>query len=96
MRAVKLFQSYDELTEEPQYSEVKCQTLQVRAAVTDDRYRWYDRFFFCVCEQVIELNLNSIVPHVSGPKRPQDRVAVSRMKEDFQSCLDEKVTNRKT
>uniref|UniRef100_G3NWP6 aconitate hydratase n=1 Tax=Gasterosteus aculeatus aculeatus TaxID=481459 RepID=G3NWP6_GASAC len=51
-----------------QYSEVKCQTLQV-----------------------IELNLNSIVPHVSGPKRPQDRVAVSRMKEDFQSCLDEKV-----
>uniref|UniRef100_A0AAQ4PPE8 aconitate hydratase n=1 Tax=Gasterosteus aculeatus aculeatus TaxID=481459 RepID=A0AAQ4PPE8_GASAC len=61
MRAVKLFQSYDELTEEPQYSEV------------------------------IELNLNSIVPHVSGPKRPQDRVAVSRMKEDFQSCLDEKV-----
>ncbi|XP_037307892.2 iron-responsive element-binding protein 2 isoform X2 [Pungitius pungitius] len=61
MRAVKLFQSYEELTEEPQYSEV------------------------------IELNLSSIVPHVSGPKRPQDRVAVSSMKEDFQSCLDEKV-----
>ncbi|KAM8891951.1 iron-responsive element-binding protein 2 [Spinachia spinachia] len=60
-RAVKLFQSYEELTEEPQYSEV------------------------------IELNLSSIVPHVSGPKRPQDRVAVSSMKEDFQSCLDEKV-----
>uniref|UniRef100_A0A3Q2FRN0 Iron-responsive element-binding protein 2 n=1 Tax=Cyprinodon variegatus TaxID=28743 RepID=A0A3Q2FRN0_CYPVA len=41
--------------------------------------------------QVIEINLSSMVPHVSGPKRPQDRVAVSSMKEDFQSCLNEKV-----
>ncbi|XP_047451702.1 iron-responsive element-binding protein 2 [Mugil cephalus] len=39
----------------------------------------------------IEINLSSMVPYVSGPKRPQDRVAVSSMKEDFQSCLDEKV-----
>lgn len=44
-------------------------------------------------EQVIEINLSSMVPQVSGPKRPQDRVAVSSMKEDFQSCLDEKVLN---
>uniref|UniRef100_A0A4W5Q2N3 Iron responsive element binding protein 2 n=1 Tax=Hucho hucho TaxID=62062 RepID=A0A4W5Q2N3_9TELE len=41
--------------------------------------------------KVIEINLSSMVPHVSGPKRPQDRVAVSSMKEDFQSCLNEKV-----
>ncbi|XP_024912235.1 iron-responsive element-binding protein 2 [Cynoglossus semilaevis] len=41
--------------------------------------------------EVIEINLTSMVPYVSGPKRPQDRVAVSSMKEDFQSCLDEKV-----
>uniref|UniRef100_A0A1A8DI96 aconitate hydratase n=2 Tax=Nothobranchius kadleci TaxID=1051664 RepID=A0A1A8DI96_NOTKA len=41
--------------------------------------------------EVIEINLSSMVPYISGPKRPQDRVAVSRMKEDFQSCLDEKV-----
>uniref|UniRef100_A0A8C9ZTG1 Iron-responsive element-binding protein 2 n=1 Tax=Sander lucioperca TaxID=283035 RepID=A0A8C9ZTG1_SANLU len=41
--------------------------------------------------EVIEINLSSIMPYVSGPKRPQDRVAVSSMKEDFQSCLDEKV-----
>lgn len=45
--------------------------------------------------QVIEINLSSMVPYVSGPKRPQDRVAVSSMKEDFQSCLDEKVTSKK-
>uniref|UniRef100_A0AAY4DIW5 Iron-responsive element-binding protein 2 n=1 Tax=Denticeps clupeoides TaxID=299321 RepID=A0AAY4DIW5_9TELE len=41
--------------------------------------------------QYSEINLGSIVPHVSGPKRPQDRVAVSDMKQDFLSCLSEKV-----
>lgn len=44
--------------------------------------------------QVIEINLSSMVPYVSGPKRPQDRVAVSSMKEDFKHCLDEKVTEQ--
>lgn len=44
---------------------------------------------------MIEINLSSMVPYVSGPKRPQDRVAVSSMKEDFQSCLNEKVTYKK-
>uniref|UniRef100_A0A669EBW5 Iron-responsive element-binding protein 2 n=1 Tax=Oreochromis niloticus TaxID=8128 RepID=A0A669EBW5_ORENI len=58
MKAVKLFRSYEDPSEDPQYS---------------------------------EFNLSSMVPYVSGPKRPQDRVAVSSMKEDFQSCLDEKV-----
>lgn len=61
MKAVKLFRSYEDNSEDPEYSEV------------------------------IEIDLSSMVPHVSGPKRPQDRVAVSSMKQDFQSCLDEKV-----
>uniref|UniRef100_A0A8C5A2K8 aconitate hydratase n=1 Tax=Gadus morhua TaxID=8049 RepID=A0A8C5A2K8_GADMO len=41
--------------------------------------------------QVIEIQLSSFIPYVSGPKRPQDRVAVSDMKVDFHSCLKEKV-----
>lgn len=41
--------------------------------------------------QVIRINLNSIVATVSGPKRPQDRVAVTEMKRDFHACLSEKV-----
>uniref|UniRef100_A0A8C4NZS8 Iron-responsive element-binding protein 2 n=1 Tax=Dicentrarchus labrax TaxID=13489 RepID=A0A8C4NZS8_DICLA len=60
MKAVKLLRSYEDPSEDPEYSEV------------------------------IEINLSSMAPYVSGPKRPQDRVAVSSMKEDFQSCLDEK------
>ncbi|XP_053128306.1 iron-responsive element-binding protein 2 isoform X2 [Hemicordylus capensis] len=40
--------------------------------------------------QIVHLNLSSIVPYVSGPKRAQDRVAVMDMKSDFQACLNEK------
>ncbi|XP_033015412.1 iron-responsive element-binding protein 2 [Lacerta agilis] len=40
--------------------------------------------------QVICINLGSIMPYVSGPKRAQDRVAVTNMKSDFQACLNEK------
>lgn len=36
---------------------------------------------------VLELDLSTIVPCVSGPKRPHDRVAVADMPTDFHSCL---------
>ncbi|XP_018408266.1 PREDICTED: iron-responsive element-binding protein 2 [Nanorana parkeri] len=41
--------------------------------------------------KIIDINLNSIVPYVSGPKRPQDRVSVADVKKDFEACLGEKV-----
>lgn len=41
--------------------------------------------------QVVELDLKTVVPCCSGPKRPQDKVAVSEMKKDFESCLGAKV-----
>uniref|UniRef100_A0A4W5KII2 Cytoplasmic aconitate hydratase n=1 Tax=Hucho hucho TaxID=62062 RepID=A0A4W5KII2_9TELE len=37
--------------------------------------------------QVYELDLSTVVPCCSGPKRPQDRVAVSDMKTDFEAFL---------
>ncbi|KAM7364094.1 cytoplasmic aconitate hydratase-like isoform 2-T2 [Cochliomyia hominivorax] len=37
--------------------------------------------------QTVTLDLASVVTSVSGPKRPHDRVSVSDMKHDFQSCL---------
>ncbi|POI31166.1 hypothetical protein CIB84_005083 [Bambusicola thoracicus] len=45
--------------------------------------------------QVVQISLSSIVPHVSGPKRSQDRVAVNDMKSDFQTCLNEKIAAEK-
>ncbi|XP_045418952.1 cytoplasmic aconitate hydratase [Lemur catta] len=40
--------------------------------------------------QTVELDLKTVVPCCSGPKRPQDKVAVSDMKKDFESCLGAK------
>ena len=42
--------------------------------------------------QVVELDLSQVVPSVSGPKRPHDRVSVSDMSKDFAECLQNKVT----
>lgn len=42
---------------------------------------------------MVELDLGAVVPCCSGPKRPQDRIPVSDMKEDFESCLGAKVGN---
>lgn len=36
---------------------------------------------------IMELDLNSVVPCVSGPKRPHDRVEVAKLQQDFQSCM---------
>uniref|UniRef100_A0A672NHQ8 aconitate hydratase n=1 Tax=Sinocyclocheilus grahami TaxID=75366 RepID=A0A672NHQ8_SINGR len=40
--------------------------------------------------QVVELDLSTVVPCCSGPKRPQDKVDVSEMKQDFKTCLGAK------
>lgn len=46
---------------------------------------------FILLEQVVELDLCTVVPCCSGPKRPQDKVAVSDMQKDFETCLGAKV-----
>uniref|UniRef100_L7M646 aconitate hydratase n=1 Tax=Rhipicephalus pulchellus TaxID=72859 RepID=L7M646_RHIPC len=44
-----------------------------------------------VYSQVVELDLASVVPSLSGPKRPQDRVAMENLQQDFEQCLSAKV-----
>lgn len=41
--------------------------------------------------EVMELDLSTVVPCVSGPKRPHDRVEVSKMQADFNSCMSSPV-----
>lgn len=43
---------------------------------------------------VLELDLASVVPSLAGPKRPQDRVALSEMKEAFAETLVAPVAER--
>ncbi|KXK15499.1 MAG: aconitate hydratase [Chloroflexi bacterium OLB14] len=42
----------------------------------------------------LELDLASVVPSLAGPKRPQDRVALTEMKETFQKALTTPVKDR--
>lgn len=41
--------------------------------------------------QILELDLGTVCPSVSGPKRPHDRVPFSEFKQDFISCLQSPV-----
>jgi aconitate hydratase len=43
---------------------------------------------------VLELDLGTLVPSLAGPKRPQDRVPLTRMQEAFRSALTAPVANR--
>ena len=44
-----------------------------------------------VFTQTFELDLSTVVPSLSGPKRPQDRISQSDLKLDFNQCLSNKV-----
>jgi aconitate hydratase len=43
---------------------------------------------------VLELDLDSVVPSVAGPKRPQDRVPMSELRETFEKTLTAPVSER--
>lgn len=36
----------------------------------------------------MELDLNTVEPSLSGPKRPHDHVLLKNMKSDFNTCLN--------
>ncbi|XP_065938353.1 cytoplasmic aconitate hydratase isoform X1 [Magallana gigas] len=44
-----------------------------------------------VFSQVVELDLSTVTSCCSGPKRPHDKVPVSEMKVDFNTCLNNKI-----
>ena len=41
--------------------------------------------------EIVELDLGTVLPCVSGPKRPQDKVSVSDLKTEFRKCLVTKI-----
>src|SRR5262249_22137384 len=48
---------------------------------------WHDPSREPTYSERLELDLGSVVPSIAGPKRPQDRVALSEAKEAFRSVL---------
>lgn len=54
-------------------------------------FQTYDKEDPVYTGEVMHLDLSSVRPCVSGPKRPHDQVYVSDMKKDFTSCLSSPV-----
>lgn len=48
---------------------------------------WHDPSLEAVYSEYIELDLSTVVPSIAGPRRPQDRIEVSRAKEQFERDL---------
>ncbi|ERH23230.1 aconitate hydratase 1 [Actinomyces johnsonii F0542] len=48
---------------------------------------WHDPAREPVYSEYLELDLSTVVPSIAGPKRPQDRIVLSRAKESFQEVL---------
>ena len=50
-------------------------------------------YVFQGIDVVNRADLSTVVSSLTSPKRPHDHVALSEMKEDFQKCLDNKVSS---
>ena len=50
-------------------------------------------YVFQGTDAVNRADLSTVVSSLTSPKRPHDHVALSEMKEDFQKCLDNKVSS---
>lgn len=72
-------------------SEKQIKVIEAYLRATKQLRNYKDEEDGLVFSQVVSLDLGTVVSSVSGPKRPNDRVSVSDMKNDFLSCLTNKV-----
>ncbi len=61
--------------------------VQLVEAYSKLQHLWHDPELEPVFSEYLELDLGSVVPSIAGPKRPQDRVELSRAKEQFEEDL---------
>lgn len=52
-------------------------------AYAKEQHLWHDPSVEPVFSEYLELDLSTVVPSIAGPKRPQDRIELSRAKEQF-------------
>lgn len=58
-------------------------------AYTKEQGLWHDPSREAAYSEYLELDLSTVVPSIAGPKRPQDRVALSEAKESFRGSLED-------
>jgi aconitate hydratase len=61
--------------------------LALVEAYAKEQGLWHDAAHEPVYSEYLELDLASVVPSIAGPKRPQDRIALSEAKERFLTDL---------
>ncbi|KAL1513385.1 hypothetical protein ABEB36_002804 [Hypothenemus hampei] len=71
--------------------EKQVQLIEAYLKATKQLRNYSDENDGLVFSQTVSLDLSTVVSSVSGPKRPNDRVSVADMKNDFLSCLTNKV-----
>jgi aconitate hydratase len=54
---------------------------------------WHDPSIDIVFSEYLELDLSTVVPSIAGPKRPQDRIALTDAKVAFRAALGDYVTD---
>src|SRR5439155_21501659 len=52
---------------------------------------WHDPAHEATYSEYIELDLSTVVPSIAGPKRPQDRIALSDAKSSFRKSVHDYV-----
>jgi aconitate hydratase len=63
------------------------QQVALIEAYTKEQGLWHDPDHEAKYSEYLELDLSSVVPSIAGPKRPQDRIALTNAKEAFLGAL---------
>lgn len=61
--------------------------IELVRAYAQEQGMWHDPLSEPKYSEYLELDLGSIVPSISGPKRPQDRVELSKAADEFSKAL---------
>ncbi|MDY0909729.1 aconitate hydratase AcnA [Microbacterium sp. CFBP9034] len=64
------------------------QALALVEAYAKEQHLWHDPSREPVFSEYMELDLATVVPSIAGPKRPQDRIELSRSKQQFEIDLN--------
>jgi len=65
-------------------------------AYSKAQHLWHDPSVEPVFSEYLELDLSTVVPSISGPKRPQDRIILSEAKETFERDLQSYIETPET
>ncbi|WP_328999185.1 aconitate hydratase AcnA [Kribbella sp. NBC_00709] len=68
------------------------QDVALVEAYAKEQGLWHDQSVEPRFSEYLELDLSTVVPSIAGPKRPQDRVALTEAKEAFRGALTDYAT----